>query len=72
MRTTLTPGGLSVVGRRVLLRILAAGRDLRPAPVTRDTPPDAGVSLTAADHDPDRSDAIAGSEYLDDRIRFQE
>ena len=39
---------------------------------TQDVKPDAGASFTAADHDHDPLDAVAGSEYLDDRIRFQE
>ena len=34
--------------------------------------PDAGASSTADDHDHSTLDAASGSEYLDDRIRFQE
>jgi len=30
------------------------------------------VPLTAADHDHEAVDAVAGSEYLDDRVRFDE
>ena len=72
MGRPLGPGGLRVVGRRVLLRLLAAGRDVRPVLDTRDFEPEARTSFTSADHDRDVFDAIAGSEYLDDRIRFQE
>jgi len=52
----------------------ASGRGARSSPDldTQDVKPDAGASFTAADHDHDALDAVAGSEYLDDRIRFQE
>jgi len=66
------PDGQSVKGRRVLLRLLAAGRDLRPTVDPLDVEPDAGLSFTAAHHGDGRPDAAAGGEYLDDRIRFDE
>jgi hypothetical protein len=58
-------------GRRLVFRFLARGSDVLPRPDSRDDEPDARASVTAADpdHDPD---AASGSEYLDDRIRFDE
>jgi len=60
------------VGRRALLRLLAGGRDARPGLDPQDVRPHAGASFTAADQDRDGLDAVAGAEYLDDRIRFRE
>ena len=66
--------GPGMVGRRVLLLLLSAGRDVRPMPDTRDGQSSARVSLFAADqgHDDEPLDAMAGCEYVDDRIRLQE
>jgi hypothetical protein len=78
-------GGLGVAGSRV---ILSTGREARPMVVgspthaatmraivdTGEVQPDACVSLIAAarDHDTRRLDAVAGCEFLDDRIRLLE
>jgi dihydroflavonol-4-reductase len=74
-----------VVGNRVILRLLAAGREVR-AIVRSSTRaaemraildagqdrPDARVSFIASDRDDDaeRLDAVAGCEFVDDRIRL--
>jgi hypothetical protein len=70
-----------------MLRLRAAGREFRTMvgsatrgaeacamEDTRDARPGARVSFIAADrdHDAGRVDAIAGSEFLDDRIRLRE
>jgi len=74
-------------GIRVILRLLAAVRDVRtmvgsptlPAEVramedTGDDQPRARVSFVATDrdHDAGRLDAVAGCEFVDDRIRLLE
>jgi hypothetical protein len=64
------PRGLGI-GRRMLLRLLAAGRNVRRM-LVGSVPPSAGASLVAAFHDHDATDAVAGSEFVDDRIRFQD
>ena len=69
-----------------MLRLLAAGREVRTAVVSlthaaesrairsRDVQPGARVSFVAADRDHDAAqlDAVAGSEFVDDRIRLPE
>jgi dihydroflavonol-4-reductase len=87
MSRALVTGGPGWVGSRVILRLLAAGREVRTmvgsstraAEVramvdTGDLQPGARVSFVAADRDPDggRLDAVAGCEFLDDRIRLRE
>jgi len=52
-----------------VLRFLAKKREVRPRPDFRDNEPDVGASFTPAGPD---HDASSGSEYLDDRIRFDE
>jgi len=74
-----------VDGNRVILRLLAAGREVRaivggstPAAEMRaildtgDDQPGARVSFIASDRDDDaeRLDAVAGCEFVDDRIRL--
>jgi hypothetical protein len=67
---------LGLVGSRVILRFLAAGRE----PVSAVGSPTGTAELRttvktrrfAPDHGGERVDAIAGSEYLDDRIRLCE
>lgn len=69
------------------LWLLAAGREVRttawnPAPAAKmranrdagDVQPGARASFMAADrdHDAERLDAVAGSEFVDDRIRLRE
>jgi hypothetical protein len=80
----LETGGRGLVGNPVMLWLLAAGRQLRtmvgsPTPVvemraiqdTGNVQPRDRVSFSAADgdHDSGKSDAVAGSEFVDDRIR---
>ena len=72
MSGTLMPRWLGMVGRRVLLRLLAVGRDVGPMLDDRNVQPGAGVSFIATYHHHDRFDAVAGCEYVDDRIRFRE
>ena len=83
MTRGLETGGRGLVGNPVLLWVLAAGRQLRtmvgrPTRVAemraiQDTGSVQGdrVSFSAADRDDDsgRLDAVAGSEFVDDRIR---
>jgi len=87
MRRVLVTHALDLVGSRVALGILAAGRGLRIVaasptraaevpvrPGTALAPTSALVSFIATDrdHGPVALDAIAGSEFLDDRIRLSE
>ena len=72
MNRTRMPGGLGMFGRRVLLRLLAASRDGRVTPNTRDVRPGAPVPFVEVRYDHEALDAAAGCEYLDDRIRLQE
>jgi hypothetical protein len=60
-----------MVGRRVFLLLLAAGRNVRRM-LVGEVPPSAGAPLVAAFHDHDALDAVAGCEFIDDRIRFQD
>jgi nucleoside-diphosphate-sugar epimerase len=87
MSRVLETGGRSLVGSRVMLRLLAAGRQVRAmvGSPTRaaemrailgagNVQPGARVSFgaTDGDHDAGRLDAVAGSEFVDDRIRLLE
>jgi len=87
MSRVLVPGGPGLVGSRVILRVLAAGREVRTivGSLTRaaqvratvdsgDVQPGARVSFVAAerDHGAGRLDAVAGGEFVDDRIRLRE
>jgi nucleoside-diphosphate-sugar epimerase len=78
-------GGRGLVGNRVMLRFLAAGREVRTiveSPTraaevratldTRDVQPGAHASFIATDrdHQAGRLDAAAGCEFVDDRIRY--
>ena len=83
MRSVLETGGRGLVGNRVMLWLLAAGRQLRtmvgrPTRVAemraiQDTGNAQGdrvlFSAAGRDHDSGRLDAVAGSEFVDDRIR---
>jgi len=60
------------LGGRLVFRFLAKGRDVRPRRDSRNKEPDAGAPFTPAGHDHGALDAVSGSEYLDDRIRFDE
>jgi nucleoside-diphosphate-sugar epimerase len=87
MSRVLVTVGPSLVGSRVILRLLAAGREVRAmvGSPTRaaelhamldagDVRPGARVSFIAADrdHDAGPSDGVAGCEFVDDRIRLLE
>jgi len=87
MSRVLVTVGPRLAGSRVILWLLAAGREVRTmvgnttraaerrAMVdTRDVQPGARVSFIAADgdHDAGRLDAVAGSEFVDDRIHLLE
>ena len=87
MSRVLMTGGPGVVGSRVILWLLAAGREVRTivgnptgaeeVRVTlgiRDVQPGAHVSFIATDrdHPAGRPDAAAGCEFVDDRIRTLE
>ena len=61
-----------MVGRGVALRLLVAGRKVREMLNARGGQPGVRVSLIAAYRDRDAVDAVAGSEYADDRIRLRE
>jgi nucleoside-diphosphate-sugar epimerase len=84
MSRTLAIGAPGSIGRRVILRLLAGGREcyamvesptraaeVRPMLGTRGVRQDR-LSFMAADRDDDaaRLDAVAGCEYVDDRIRL--
>jgi len=51
---------------------LAKARSVRSRPDFRSNEPDPGASFTAAGPDHEALDAASGSEYFDDRIRFNE
>jgi nucleoside-diphosphate-sugar epimerase len=83
----LVTGGPGLVGSSVILRLLAAGRAVRTkveSPMraagvramlaSRKGQPAATGSFSTADrdHDAGRLDVVAGSEFLDDRIRLRE
>jgi dihydroflavonol-4-reductase len=87
MSRVLATGGPGFIGSRVILRLLAAGREMRAivrSPTraaavramvdTGDVQPNACVSFVAAnrDHDAGRLDAVAGCEFVDDRVRLRE
>ena len=72
MSRTLVPSGPAMIGRRLVLRLLAAGGDVRPLPDARDVQPGIRVSAIEADHDHGVLDAVAGCEYVDDCIRRRE
>ena len=61
-----------MVGESVVPRLLAAGRKVREMLGAPDAAPPARVSLLAPGADPHAVDAVAGSEYVDDRIRLGE
>jgi nucleoside-diphosphate-sugar epimerase len=62
MSRVLVTGGSDVVGSRVILRLLTAGREVRTT---------AGSPTPAAEVRA-QLDAVAGCEYVDDRIRRPE
>jgi hypothetical protein len=87
MSRVVVTGGPGVVGSSVILRLLAAGREMptkvespmRAAAVRtmlgpRKVQPGARVSFRTVDRDDDvgRLDVVAGGEFLDDRIRLRE
>jgi nucleoside-diphosphate-sugar epimerase len=84
MSRVLVTSGPGVVGSRVILRLLAASRELRTLVGSRtrasevldagDVQARARVSFIEADRDHyvERLDAVAGGEFLDDRIRLRE
>ncbi len=67
-------GGPGLGDSRVILRLLAAVREVRTIVDTGEVQPGARVSSIAADrnHDADRLDAVAGCEFVDDRIHLLE
>jgi nucleoside-diphosphate-sugar epimerase len=87
MSRVLVTGGPGLVGSRVIHRLLAAGREVRTVvgSPTRsaevramvdagDVQPSARASFVVADgdHEERRLDAVAGCEFVDDRIRRRE
>jgi dihydroflavonol-4-reductase len=87
MSRVLVTSGAGVVGGRLILRLLAAGRELRTmvGTATRTAEMRAilhtgnvqrggRVSFIAADrdHEGGRLDAAAGCEFVDDRVRLRE
>jgi nucleoside-diphosphate-sugar epimerase len=87
MSRVLVPGGAGMVGSRAILGLLAAWREMRtvvgsPTRAAKipailepgNVQPRARVSFIAVepDHDAERVDVVAGSEFVDDRIRLRE
>jgi hypothetical protein len=83
----LLTGGPGFFSRLTNVRLLAATRELRGMEESRtrvpmqhgtmdvrEVHPNRGPSIVAADldHDAQRLDAVAGSEFVDDRIRLRE
>ena len=82
MSRILVTVGPNLVASPVSLRLLAAGRavrtmlgnpthaaEVRSMVDTGGVQPSARLSLADRDHDAGRLDAVAGSEFVDDRIR---
>jgi hypothetical protein len=67
-------GGPGLGDSRVILRLLAAVREVRTVADTGGVQPSARVSFIAPDrnHDVDMLDAVAGCEFVDDRIHLLE
>jgi hypothetical protein len=70
-------GGLGFFSRFADVRVVADTREVRGMEETidvREVQPNRGPSIVAADLDRDAGslDAVAGSEYVDDRIRLRE
>jgi hypothetical protein len=89
MSRIIVAAGPRLVGRRVILRLLAASREVRSmvgGPTraraaearamvdTGDAQPSARISFIAVDRDhaTERVDAVAGGEFVDDKIRLTE
>jgi hypothetical protein len=72
MGRTRVPGGAAMVSRRVLLLFLPAGRDVRQTAGAQRVQGGTDVSFIATYRDDEPLDAVAGCEYVDDRIRLQE
>ena len=86
MSKIIVTGVPGFVGSDVILRFLARGREVRTMPGhptravevcamdTGDIQPSARLLFVPADrnHDPERVDAVAGCEFVDDRIRVLE
>ena len=87
MRRVLLTGASGLVSRLANVRLLAATREVRgieesltripEEPGTmdvREVEPNRGASIIAADldHHAESLDAVAGSEFVDDRIRLRE
>jgi hypothetical protein len=87
MRRGLLTGGPGFFSRFANVRLLAATRDVRgleksrtrvpeePGTIdVREVQPNRGASIIAVDldHYTERLDAVAGSEFVDDRIRLRE
>jgi len=73
----LLTGGPGFFSRFADVRLLADTREVRGMKETidvREVQPNRGTSIIAADRDHDAGslDAVAGSEYVDDRIRLRE
>jgi nucleoside-diphosphate-sugar epimerase len=85
MNRVLVTGGPGLIGSRVILRLVAAGRTVRTkveSPMRaavvramlgpRKVQPGVRASFSTADReDAGRLDVVAGSEFLDDRIRLR-
>ena len=87
MSRVLVTSGPGVVGGRLILRLLAAGRELRTMVGTAMRTAEMRAILDTAnvqgggrvlfiaadrDHDGGRLDAAAGCEFVDDRVRLRE
>jgi hypothetical protein len=60
-----------MLGRRAVLWLLGVRSDVGATLETREVPPSARVPVIAAYQDHDALDAVAGCEYVDDRLRYE-
>ena len=67
-----SPPATGSFGGRLVFGFLAKACNVRSRPDFRSNEPDPGASFTAAGPDHEALDAASGSEYFDDRIRFDE
>ena len=79
MSSVLATSGLGLFSRLANVRLLAATREVRGMEESRtidgrEIQPNRGASIIAADldHRAESLDAVAGSEFVDDRIRLRE
>jgi hypothetical protein len=72
MRRVLVTGGFGLLSRLAGVRLLAGTRVVSGFVESRTPVPDAPATMDDFDHHTAHLDAVAGSEFVDDRIRRRE